>query len=383
MTTNNYNLALVGFGNVGKAFVRLLRAKREILRERHGIEFRVTGVSSRRLGWRAAPGGFDLDALCEGEFRGDAQRKEGSSTLTDAGASDSSRDRDLPTPSGSGRDDTAGVAHDIGRETEFSSEDVRLWLKAARADVLFEATSLNRHTGEPAAEHMRAALEHGAHAISANKGPVVFHYDELMTLAKANGKRFLFESSVMDGMPIFNMFRHCLPAIELRGFRGVLNSTTNVILSEMERGLSFEDALRKAQEIGVAESDPTDDIDGWDAAVKTVALANVLMGARLRPGDVAREGIAQLTGEQVRVARCHGKAYKLVCRASLHDGDVLASVRPEQVPLSDPLALVDGTSSIIYFETDMFPGLALTEDHAGLDATAYGLLADLITAVRS
>lgn len=354
-TANIRNLALIGFGNVGRTFVRLLRTKRDVLCEQYGIGFRVTGVVSRRIGWLAAPDGFDLDALCEAEFRGGPRETQGPST----------------TP-------LRGYARD---DRFVECADVRDWLKAAQPHVLFEATSLNRHTGEPAAEHIRAALEHGAHAISANKGPVVFHLDELNQLARAKGKRFLYESSVMDGTPVFNMFRHCLPAIDLRGFRGVLNSTTNVILSGMERGLSFDEALADAQRIGVAESDPTDDIDGWDAAVKTVALANVLMGAHLTPADVERRGIAQLTGEQVRAARSHGKAYKLVCRAIRRDGRVAASVRPELVPLSDPLALVEDTSSIVYFETDMFPGLTLTEDHAGLEATAYGMLTDFIEAV--
>lgn len=339
MIARTYNLALVGFGNVGKALVRLLRTKRDILRDQYGIDFRVTGVASRRLSWLAAPDGFELSALCEDRFPGYI--------------------------------DQARPAN------------VREWLSAAHADVLFEATSLNRHNGQPASDHIRAALEHGAHAISANKGPVVFHVDELNEVAQKAGKRFLYESSVMDGTPIFNMFRRCLPAVELRGFRGVLNSTTNVILSGMERGMSFEESLRQAQKIGVAESDPTDDIEGWDAAVKTVALANVLMGARLTPADVNREGIAHLTGEQVRIARCHGQAYKLVCRAMRQVGHVTASVCPELVPLSDALALVDGTSSIVYFETDMFPGLALIEDHAGLDATAYGLLSDFIEAAQT
>jgi homoserine dehydrogenase len=362
-----YSLALVGFGNVGKALVRLLRTKRDVLREQHGVEFRVTGVASRRIGWLADENGFDLDALCEGELHSGAGQKAGPST----------------SPlRGSARDDGVGVGVSSRDDSIVNCANVREWLKAARVDVLFEATSLNRHTGEPAAAHIRAALEHGAHAISANKGPVVFHLDELNELARAKGKRFLYESSVMDGTPIFNMFRHCLPAIDLRGFRGVLNSTTNVILSGMEGGLSFDEALADAQGIGVAESDPTDDIEGWDAAVKTVALTNVLMGAHLTPADVAREGIAKVTGEQVRAARCEGKAYKLVCRASRSGGKVVASVKPELVALSDPLALVEGTSSIIYFETDMFPGLALTEDSAGLDATAYGMFVDFIEAVR-
>lgn len=367
MIAKSYNLALVGFGNVGKALVRLLRTKRDILRGQYGIEFRVTGVASRRLGWLANPVGFDLDALCEGKFCAGPVTQDLST---------------LPLR-GSAPDEGALQGGDLKHDSGSGTTNVREWLRVSQANVLFEATSLNRHTGEPASDHIRAALEYAAHAVSANKGPVVFHLNELCNLARAAGKRFLYESSVMDGTPIFNMFRYCLPAIELRGFRGVLNSTTNVILSGMERGMSFNEALRQAQEIGVAESDPTDDIEGWDASVKTVALANVLMDAQLTPADVDREGIAHLTGEQVRAARCQGKAYKLVCRAARQGGRLVASVRPELVPLTDALALVDGTSSIVYFETDMFPGLALTEDHAGLDATAYGMLADFIEAIQS
>jgi homoserine dehydrogenase len=155
MNSKTYNLALVGFGNVGRAFVRLLRTKCDILRDQYGIEFRVTGVASRRLGWLATPDGFEIGALCAGQFAAGAGQMR-------------------PT-------------------------NVRDWLLAAQPDVLFEVTSLNRHTGEPASDHIRAALEHGAHAISANKGPVVFHLDELNALAHKAGKRFLYESSVMDG----------------------------------------------------------------------------------------------------------------------------------------------------------------------------------------
>ncbi len=137
-----------------------------------------------------------------------------------------------------------------------------------------------RRTGQPAIDYLRAALETGAHAISANKGPVVHAYRELTDSGDGRmRKRFLFESAVMDGVPIFSLFREAMPAVEVRGFRGVLNSTTNVILEGMESGLTFDDAVKKAQDLGVAESDPTDDIDGVDAAVKVVALANVLMNA--------------------------------------------------------------------------------------------------------
>ncbi len=253
-----------------------------------------------------------------------------------------------------------------------------------RADALFETSSLNAKTGRPAIDYLRAALESDAHAITANKGPVVYAYRELTALATSVGKRFLFESAVMDGVPVFSLFRETMPAVEVRGFRGVLNSTTNVILEAMESGLPLEDAVRKAQQLGVAESDPTDDIEGVDAAVKVVALANVLMTAELKIDDVPRQGIRDITRQQLREARENGEAWKLVCSARrLADGKVSAAVRPEKLALSDPLAQVKGTSSVISFETDVLPQLILTEQDPGLETTAYGLLADFLTAIRS
>jgi len=260
--------------------------------------------------------------------------------------------------------------------------DVRGWLRLARADILFEATSLSPRDGQPGIDHIRAALESGAHAITANKGPIVHAYEELSSLAITKGRRFLFESTVMDGVPIFSLFRENLPAVHLHGFRGILNSTTNVILSGMEEGLSFDESLAKAQQIGIAETDPSNDIEGWDAAVKVAALIRVLMGLPIRLEEIQREGISKLSAEAVRAARAEGKPYKLVCRANRADQGATASVRPEQVPLSDPMAWVAGTSSIVYFETDIFPGLAITENNPGLEATAYGMLADFVRAVK-
>ncbi len=260
--------------------------------------------------------------------------------------------------------------------------NVREWLATAGADVIFEATSLSVENGQPAADHIRAALEHGAHAITANKGPIVHAYRELRDLAVARGKRFLFESTVMDGVPIFSLF-HELPAIHLNGFHGILNSTTNVILSQMEHGLSFEAALGKAQELGIAETDATHDIDGWDAAVKTAALITVLMDMPVRLSEIKREGIRGLSGDAVRAARKEGRPYKLVCRAQRSGAEVSASVRPEQLKMSDPMAGIAGTSSYVYFDTDIFPGLAVTEENPGLYATAYGMLADFVRAARS
>lgn len=357
------NLCFLGFGNVNRTLVRLLEDRRQELREKHGIDFRITGIASRRLGWIADANGID-----------------GSSALalgTNREGHDFSRAENAMSK---------GVA---------SATGVKAWLAAAHADVLFEATSLNIETGQPAIGHIRVALEHGAHAITANKGPIVHAYRELRDLAAVRGKRFLFESTVMDGVPIFSLFDQ-LPAIHLQGFHGILNSTTNVILGEMENGLSFDEALKKAQALGVAETDATHDIDGWDAAVKTAALINVLMLSNendtpIRLDQIAHEGIRDLTPQALRNARRDGWPFKLVCRAQRTSSidssgvevrGVKASVTPEKILVTSPMGKISGTSSYIYFETDIFPGLAITEDNPGLYATAYGMLADFVRTVR-
>jgi homoserine dehydrogenase len=327
---------LLGFGNVNRALAALLADRTPALREM-GIAWRITGVASRRLGWLVKPEGFAADEL---------------------------------------RGDFAGANAD-------RCSDVQTWLKAARADVLFEATSLNVENGQPAIDYLKTALEHGAHAITANKGPVVYGYRELTELASRQNRRFLFESAVMDGVPIFSLFRDNLPLLHLKGFRGVLNSTTNVVLGGMEEGLSFDESLCKAQQLGVAETDASHDIDGWDAAVKVAALVTVLMGRPLSPRDIQREGIRNLSRDDVRRARQAGTPYKLVCEARQTPDGIRARVAPQQLPLTDSLARVEGTSSIVYFETDLFPGLVITEENPGVYATAYGLLADFIGAVRS
>ncbi len=332
----SYNLCIVGFGNVGQALVKLLQQKSDELRARYGIEWKITGIASRKLGWIASAEGLD------------------STQLLDADA----RSRMKP-----------------------SAQHVRDWLKIARADVLFEASSLNRHNGQPAIDYLRAALELGAHAISANKGPVVFALSELSELAHAKGRRFLFESTVMDGVPIFSMFRESLPAVRVSGFRGILNATTNVVLAGMESGLPLKEAVRKAQEMGIAESDPSDDLEGWDAAVKVAALAIVVLGCPLQLSEIEREGITALDVPAVQAARRSGTPYKLVCRAYRDGGRVRASVKPERIPLTDTLSQIDGGSSCVHFELDILPGLTIVEHDAGLDTTAYGMLADFVRAV--
>ena len=313
----------------------MLEDRKHELRDRHGITFRITGIATRHLGWIADPKGLDLASV------------------------------------------ERAASPAAGSEVNPKPANVQDWLKAAQADILFEATSLSVKNGQPAIDHIRAALNHGAHAITANKGPIVHAYRELRDLAARQGKRFLFESTVMDGVPIFSLFDQ-LPAIHLEGFHGILNSTTNVILSEMENGLTFDESLKKAQALGIAETDATHDIDGWDAAVKTAALITVLMDVPVRLEDIHREGIRELTTNAIRNGRRDGWPFKLVCRAQRVGNGVKASVAPEKVLSSSPMGKISGTSSYIYFETDIFPGLAITEETPGLYATAYGMLADFV-----
>ena len=352
-----YNLCFLGFGNVNRTLVRLLEDRAQELRERCGITYRITGVASRRLGWIADAEGLDSASLL-------------------ALNSDS--------PPGVWRTEPA-LSLSKGVSVPHNSaphKNIRDWLSAAQPDVLFEATSLKVENGQPAVDHIRAALEHGAHAITANKGPIVHAYRELRDLAAKQGKRFLFESTVMDGVPIFSLFDQ-MPAIHLQGFHGILNSTTNVILSEMEQGLTFDEALGKAQALGIAETDATHDIDGWDAAVKTAALITVLMDIPVRVEEIQREGIRDLTPQALRNARRDGWPFKLVCRAQRAGDGVKASVAPGNVLATSPMAKISGTSSYIYFETDIFPGLAITEENPGLYATAYGMLADFVRATAA
>jgi len=331
----NYNLGFIGFGNVGRALARLLAAKANDLRELYGIEAHITGIASRSLGW-------------------------------------------LVTANGQPKAEISGLLEMAPR-----ADGLADWLRQAKPDVVFETTSLNHETGQPAIDYLSAALKSGAHAITANKGAVVYGYEELNMLAQAAGKRFFFEATVLDSAPVFSLFRETLPAAKLRGFTGVFNSTSNVVLESMEAGRSFAEGVKMAQELGIAETDPSHDVDGWDSTVKICALANVLMGMHLTPADVRREGIRDLSTRALQAARAEGKPYKLMARAKFADQKtVSATVKPEQVTLTEPLGNVRGTSLAVHFELDMMPGLTITSHRPNLQSTAYGLLADFINAVR-
>ena len=299
-------VCLVGFGNVGKALVRLLDKKQPVLRDQFGFETIITGITTGKHGNALDPSGIDgfkaIQLVASGQ------------TLE--------RISKIPAP-----------------------KDNLEFIRQCKAEVMFENTPVNHHTGQPAGDHLKTALECGMHAITANKGPVVHQYAELSALANKQNRRFLFESAVMDGAPIFSLFRGPLPAVELKGFDGILNSCTNLLLELMEQGKSFDEAVEYGKSIGITETDPSADIDGWDAAIKVSALATVLMGMPLKPDQVDRTGIRGISRDMITEALSHGERWKLVCTCKKQGGNLVAKVAPQRVPPTSPLYCINGTSS--------------------------------------
>jgi homoserine dehydrogenase len=340
---SHYRLALLGFGNVGRAFARLLQRKENELETKYGINFIVTGIATGHHGIAVDADGLNLNQAVE---------------LVERGQS-------------------------LSLITQLPITDSLDFVNSVPADVLFENSPVNHENGEPAVTYLRIALERGMHTITANKGPVVHAYRELTDLAAKRKRKFYFESTVMDGAPIFSLFRSAIPAANLTSFRGILNSTTNLILGRMENGEAFDDAVKYAQKVGLAETDPSGDVDGWDASIKVAALVTVLMGIPLKPQDVDRTGIRGITPEMIASAKAEGKRWKLVCTAERDGNNVKGRVAPELVASSSPLFSVDGSSSIVEFHTDTLSSLSIVEGNPGPETTAYGLLADFINAVEN
>ena len=339
----HYRIALFGFGNVGQSLARLLLRKQDQLWQDHHLNFSVTGIATARHGMAIDPQGINIEQALHLIATGNQL-------------------------------DVLSKQPSINDPMEF--------IRRCGADVLFENTPVSYTDGQPAVSYLHTALASGMHAITANKGPVVHAYQELTQLAGKFGRKFYFESAVMDGAPIFSLFRESLPVADLHGFSGILNSTTNLILTRMETGESFDQAVAYAQSISIAETDPSGDIDGWDAAVKVATLVTVLIGTPLKPAQVDRTGIRNLTLDDVHQATLQGKRWKLVCTARRQGKEVLAQVHPELVSADSPLYGVNGTSSIVTFETDVLPQLSIVEGNPGPETTAYGLLADFINATR-
>ncbi|MCC6367307.1 MAG: homoserine dehydrogenase [Bryobacterales bacterium] len=317
------NLALVGYGNVGKAFARLLARKHA------QFPFRIVGIHTARHGAAMDP-------------------------------------------------------HGLAVEPSFgpSAASIDEFLERSGAEVVFELTPLNPSTGEPAISHIRAAFTRGMHVVTANKGPVAHAYADLRDEALRAGVQFRFESTVMDGAPVFNLVRETMPGVEILGFAGVLNSTTNIVLEAMETGRTLEEGVETARKMGIAETDVSYDLDGWDAAAKTAALANVLMDGRVTPLDVDTRGIRRQTPEKLAELMTKGKTVRLVSRTHRGKEGLKMRVRAEVLDVTDTLAAARGTSSFLLLETDLMGTLGVFESNPGVEQTAYGLFSDLVDIAR-
>jgi len=341
--TRTLRIALVGFGNVGRRFAQLLPGRYGQVLRAAGVRPLVTGIATGRHGMAWDARGLPLRRCLALVGRG--ERLDG--------------------------------LHRGLRPTS-----VRDFVRGVPADVLVEISPLEPRTGEPASTHVRLALARGLHVVTANKGPVAHALRRLRALARRSGRLFLHEGAVLDGTPIFNLVERCLPGARILGFRGLLNSTTTRILSRMEEGLSPEQALCEAQAAGVAEADPRNDLEGWDAAVKGCALANALMGASLRPDQVARTGITGITIRDVRGALAEGRRIRLLVRANREGRRVVVSVAPERLPIGD-LLVSPGCDGALVLTTDLMREVGIWEGAGGIDQTAYALLSDLVAVARA
>lgn len=337
-------LAFIGFGNVARAFARILTTRAGELFGEYGLRYKTVAIATGTHGCVTSKDEIDLsDAVSCVERR---------NPVTDL-------------PGCEPADDSLAV------------------LNQCNADVIFETTPLDIDSGEPSITHIRTALQRGIHVITANKGPIAFAYSDLKSLAERHNAQFRFEGTVMDGTPIFNLVELCLAGARVLGFSGVLNSTTNLILTGMEAGHSFEESLAEAKRRGIAEANADYDVDGWDAAVKAVALANVLMNAGARPAGVERTGIIDVSIKDVEAAADSGKVIRLVARADRSAVGVSLVVRPELVPRESLFGSLAGTSNALVIKTDLMGEIAVVEKDPGVEQTAYALLSDLIVVHKS
>ncbi|MBI3151734.1 MAG: homoserine dehydrogenase [Chloroflexi bacterium] len=339
----HYKLALIGFGNVARSLARLLVRKQGMLKSKYDITFSFTGISTGRHGFAVNPDGLDIQKALE---------------FVESGKS-------------------------IASLSTIQVEDSFAVIKASSADVMFENSPVNTQTGQPALDHIRTALNLNMHAITANKGPVVHGYRELTALAESKGKKFRFESTVLGGAPVFSVMREAFSLAELTSFKGIFNATTNIILSRMENGESYEDAVKFCQSIGVAETDPTNDVDGWDAAIKVAALVTVLWDTPMTPQEVNPTGIRGISPQMIAKARAEGKRYKLVCSAEKNGDKVEASVSPQLVDSTSSLYGMMNSSTGVTFRTDVILDYSITlSEKPGMQGgpveTAYGLFADFV-----
>jgi homoserine dehydrogenase len=341
--TQTIGLLLMGFGSAAQGFLSLLEKRTTFFYEQLGVEILIQGIGTRK-GLYILHEGMQAEqlALYKKPFQEFVERGE--------------------------------VCSD---SLSFIQKG-----KEAGASIFVELTYLNPQSGQPAITHIQQALHSSLDVITANKGPIAYAHRELQKLASEHGVQLRFESAVMDGLPVFNLAQFTLPAVGIKSFQAILNSTTNIVLDMIEKGFTREDAIKEAQRLGIAEADPWYDLDGWDALMKTTILANTLLGGNLKPSDVKREGIRNLSTEAIQQAKQNDAPLHLVSRASRDASSVHAEVLPLPIPRQSILHVAEGLTNVFSLDTEAMGTITLVEHEPTIIQTGYGILSDLITVIR-
>ena len=332
-----WNIARTGCGTVGKALLELLHEKREMLKNRFHFEYNISLISARSKGILLNPAGLDLDGVLS-------------------------------------------ALHEKNSLSEFpqSSGSFSELLTESKANILVEATPTNLNTAEPALAHITTALNQNIHVVTVNKGPIALNFNALQALAEAHHVQLRYEGTVMSGTPLIELAQHGLAGAVINRIEGILNGTTNYMLTRMENGASYEEALIEAQELGYAETDPSGDVDGWDAAVKVSILAKALFGVDLPIDQVDRTGISGISSEDIQAADKKGERIRLIATIENHGDGIRGSVKPLSLPLTHPLSQVQGVMNAACLTTDTLGPVTLIGAGAGGRETAQALLADIL-----
>ncbi len=336
-----HKIAILGFGTVGQGISEILLNKKEYLKDKYDFEYDIVAVADFVYGNVYNPDGLDIPLMLQ-----------------------------------------------EAKEKKKFSKDLSNWdnlelIRNCNADILCELTYTDLNTGGPAIDHVKAALESGKHVVTSNKGPAALFYPEMKKIADKNGVKFMIEGTVCAGTPVINLADGPLAGCEISKIRGILNGTTNYMLSEMEKGMDYDEVLKVAQELGYAEADPTGDVEGYDARGKVTILANIVMGASLKINDVSCKGITQITSEDIENAKKQNKRWKLIGSVEKKDGKVTGSVAPEMIDLSHPLAGVMGATNALTFTTDLLGDVTIVGPGAGKIETGFSILTDILNIHRN
>ena len=336
-----HKLALIGFGTVAKGLCEILLEKKSYLKNKYNFDYSIVAVADFAYGNTFNSEGLDVELMLDQAGRNEKFTKD----LSD-----------------------------------FETSEL---IKKCNADIVCELTFTDLNTGGPAVDFCKAALTTGKHVVTSNKGPAALFYPEMKKLADENSVKFMIEGTVVAGTPIINLTAGPLAGCEISKIRGILNGTTNYMLTEMEKGMDYDEVLKIAQKLGYAEADPTGDVEGHDARGKVTILANIVMGASLKISDVSCEGISKISKADIDEAKAKNSRWKLIGSVENKNGKVYGSVAPEMVDLSHPLAGVMGATNALTFSTDLLGDVTIVGPGAGKVETGFSILTDILAIHQS